>query len=71
MPSFEGWEKDGLTLKDGRIETGIQPIIISASRATDLPAFYSDWFMHRFRAGYMKWTNPFNGLAGSGLELVN
>lgn len=37
------------------------PLIISASRATDIPAFYTDWFFHRLQKGYMKWTNPFNG----------
>jgi hypothetical protein len=37
------------------------PVIISASRSTDIPAFYSDWFFHRLKEGYVKWTNPFNG----------
>lgn len=37
------------------------PVIISASRATDIPAFYSDWFIHRLRKGYVKWKNAFNG----------
>ena len=60
MATFKGWEKGDVALEDGRVETGIQPIIISASRATDLPAFFSEWFINRFRAGYMKWTNPFN-----------
>lgn len=36
------------------------PIIISASRSTDIPAFHSEWFMNRLRAGYVKWINPFN-----------
>jgi hypothetical protein len=36
------------------------PVILSASRATDIPAFYADWFMNRMRAGYFKWANPFN-----------
>lgn len=35
------------------------PVILSASRATDVPAFYAEWFMNRIRAGYFKWTNPF------------
>lgn len=35
--------------------------IISASRRTDIPAFYSDWFMNRIRAGQVSWANPFNG----------
>ncbi|MDO5577249.1 MAG: DUF1848 domain-containing protein, partial [Fibrobacter sp.] len=29
-------------------------------RATDIPAFYADWFMNRLQKGYVKWTNPFN-----------
>lgn len=37
------------------------PLIISASRATDIPAFYSDWFFNRLAKGYVKWHNPFNG----------
>ena len=38
----------------------IWPVILSASRATDVPAFYADWFMRRLRAGFFRWTNPFN-----------
>jgi hypothetical protein len=38
----------------------LEPILLSASRATDIPAFYAEWFMNRLRAGYFKWTNPFN-----------
>ena len=34
--------------------------IISASRRTDIPAFYSEWFMNRIRAGYCVVPNPFN-----------
>ena len=37
------------------------PVIISASRATDVPAFYSDWFFNRLEKGYARWRNPFNG----------
>ncbi len=35
--------------------------LISASRRTDLPAFYAPWFMERIRAGTASWINPFNG----------
>lgn len=35
-------------------------MIISASRRTDIPAFYSEWFMNRIRAGYCAVPNPFN-----------
>lgn len=37
------------------------PFIVSASRATDIPAFYSDWFFHRLDMGYVRWQNPFSG----------
>lgn len=35
----------------------IYPVIISASRATDIPAFYSDWFFNRLSEG---WCIKFN-----------
>lgn len=35
-------------------------MIISASRRTDIPAFYPEWFMNRTRAGYCTAVNPFN-----------
>ena len=37
------------------------PLIVSASRATDIPAFYADWFFRRLDKGYVKWRNPFSG----------
>lgn len=36
------------------------PVIVSASRSTDIPAFYAPWFMERLRKGYCVWCNPFN-----------
>ena len=36
------------------------PVIVSASRETDIPAFYADWFLERLKAGYSVWVNPFN-----------
>ena len=35
-------------------------MIISASRRTDIPAFYSQWFMNRLREGYCLVPNSFN-----------
>jgi len=35
--------------------------IISASRRTDIPAFYGRWFLKRIVAGYCHWINPFGG----------
>ncbi|MCD4742049.1 MAG: DUF1848 domain-containing protein [Desulfobacteraceae bacterium] len=34
--------------------------IISASRRTDIPAFYIDWFMERIKQGFFNVTNPYN-----------
>lgn len=42
------------------LQKAIAPEIISASRSTDIPAFYSEWFINRLREGYVKWVNPFN-----------
>lgn len=36
-------------------------MIISASYKTDIPAFYSEWFMNRLHAGYCKMVNPYGG----------
>jgi hypothetical protein len=36
--------------------------VISVSRRTDIPAFYSEWFMNRVRDGYVRWVNPFSRL---------
>jgi len=54
-------KKYKITLSDGTETDAQAPIIISASRSTDIPTFYSDWFIKRWEAGYIKWTNPFNG----------
>jgi hypothetical protein len=35
-------------------------MIISASRRTDIPAFYAEWFINRIQAGYCLVPNPFN-----------
>lgn len=35
-------------------------MIISASRRTDIPALYSEWFMNRIRAGWCAVPNPLN-----------
>lgn len=37
------------------------PLIVSASRRTDIPAFYAPWFFDRLQKGYCAATNPFNG----------
>lgn len=42
------------------MENSTEKKIISASRRTDIPAFYSEWFMNRIRAGYCTTVNPYN-----------
>jgi hypothetical protein len=35
-------------------------MIISASRRTDIPCYFSEWFMNRLKAGYVLTRNPMN-----------
>lgn len=44
---------------EGRVKA-MTPVILSASRSTDIPAYYGQWFMNRLRAGWCAWVNPFN-----------
>ncbi len=53
------WPKIEISTAHG-IKSGIAPIVISASRATDIPAFHAQWFMNRIEAGYCLWQNAFN-----------
>jgi len=54
------WDNAKITLQNGEQVEAQSPIIISASRSTDIPAFYSEWFIERLKDGYLKWKNPFN-----------
>ena len=56
------WEKIEIVNQDGEKVEAQAPIIISASRSTDIPAFYADWFVERWKKGYIRWKNPFNGV---------
>ena len=56
------WRKDKIKLDNGVSADAQFPVIVSASRSTDIPAFYADWFFNRLRKGYSAWTNPFNGV---------
>lgn len=44
-------------------------MILSASRRTDIPSFYSEWFMNRLREGFVYVRNPFNANQISKIEL--
>src|SRR4030042_6285987 len=35
--------------------------IISVSRRTDIPAFYTEWFLRRLKDGFAYYKNPFTG----------
>ena len=41
-------------------EIGVIPMILSASRRTDIPDYYSEWLARRFRAGFLCVRNPMN-----------
>ena len=56
------WRKSKITLENGTVADAQFPLIVSASRSTDIPAFYADWFFNRLEKGYSVWTNPFNGV---------
>jgi hypothetical protein len=64
---WKGWEKVPIEILDPAEPSGkrtvkaIAPLIVSASRSTDIPAFYGDWFIDRLAAGYVKWKSPFGG----------
>ena len=44
-------------------------MILSVSRRTDIPAFYSDWFMNRIKEGYVLVRNPMSYHAISRVNL--
>ena len=56
------WKKVKIQRDNGEMVEAQAPVIVSASRSTDIPAFYADWFFHRLKVGYSAWTNPFNGV---------
>lgn len=64
---WKGWEKIPLIVTDpadplkNQAVEAIAPLIVSASRSTDIPAFYGDWFKARLNAGYVRWKSPFGG----------
>ncbi|MCC8173853.1 MAG: DUF1848 domain-containing protein [Odoribacter sp.] len=55
------WEKTEIITDKGERVEAISPVIISASRSTDISAFYTEWFFNRLERGYLGWINPFNG----------
>lgn len=64
------WPEIILDTQSGH-ERAIAPYVISASRATDIPAFHGKWFMERLRCGYCQWINPFNSNQKSTISFQN
>lgn len=52
--------KINIRTDNGSVVEASAPVIISASRSTDVPAFYAKWFFNRLAKGYCVWYNPFN-----------
>ncbi|MCW8966638.1 MAG: DUF1848 domain-containing protein [Candidatus Pacearchaeota archaeon] len=59
--SRKNWPKISLTCESGETVSAIAPYVISASRATDIPACCGEWFLEQLQRGYTTWINPFNG----------
>lgn len=53
-------EKTSIITDSRERVNAVAPVIISASRSTDIPAFYAKWFFNRLAKGYCVWRNPFN-----------
>ncbi len=53
-------ERTSIITDSGERANAVAPVIISASRSTDIPALYAKWFFNRLAKGYCVWRNPFN-----------
>lgn len=53
-------DKEDIVTDQGMRVEATAPVILSASRSTDIPAFYAKWFFNRLAKGYCVWYNPFN-----------
>ncbi len=56
------WPRVDIDTPHGPLQA-IAPAVITASRATDIPAFHSGWMLNRLAAGWCRWDNPFGGPA--------
>jgi len=58
----KGWERVRISAcGENPSRDAVAPVIVSASRSTDIPAFYGEWLMERLRNGYAARINPFSG----------
>jgi len=56
-----GINKEYIRTEEGVLTDVICPVIISASRVCDIPAFKSEWLIEQLKKSYTIWINPFNG----------
>ncbi len=54
------WKEVELITENGEMKSAVAPLIISASRSTDIPAFHSEWMVNRIAKGYICRINPYN-----------
>ena len=54
------WKEVQRITDSGELKSAISPLIISASRSTDIPAFHSEWLINRIKKGHVCWVNRFN-----------
>lgn len=59
--AFQGWDVVPLGAEAGNHIRVPAPVVMSASRRTDIPAFHAEWFVDRLRAGHVRSVNPFSG----------
>ena len=50
-------------------QRGGDALIIQTGLRTDIPAFYSEWFLNRIREGYVLVRNPYHPSAVTRYEL--
>lgn len=58
--AFKGWTQKQILTARGH-EKAKAPLILSASRATDIPAFYGHWLVAQFKRGYLWRKQPYTG----------
>jgi len=54
------WQKKGIMI-DGEMTDAVFPVIVSASRASDIPSFKYEWLTKSLANGHIIWKNPFSG----------
>ncbi len=59
--TFKKWDKTSIRTGLSSQCMASAPVIISASRSTDISGCYPKWFIDRLNQGHLLWVNPFSG----------